>query len=211
MKQVLLRADHRQGDKETARLLELELAERHVRVTWDMASDDLGAAVFVTAFPSAGMLADIERLLQNRSFPILCCCWESDEALPSGVIRIERPFPVARFCDSLAQTVKDGKTESLLPSADLTALSLDPITGTVTFGKHRVSLTKKEAALLALLFERRGIPVSREEALLAVWGAEAAGDTNVVDVYIRYLRQKLDERFDTRFIRTVRGKGYLLK
>ena len=71
--------------------------------------------------------------------------------------------------------------------------------------------TRTEAALLALLLDRNGEPVSRQEALAAVWSSQASEDTNLVDVYIRYLRQKLDEHFDMRLIRTARGKGYYIK
>ena len=210
MKRVLLRADDRPIDRETARLLELELACRHVGVTYDVTADDLGVAVFVSSYPSAELLAEMEEFSQSRKRPTLCCCRESEEPLPVGVIRVDRPFPVGRFCDSLAQTVKEGKNDIVLSHSGK-ELSLNHQTGTVTVGSHTVSLTKKEAALLSLLLEKRGTPVSREEALYGVWGSDTVEDSNVVDVYIRYLRRKLDEQLDTRLIRTVRGQGYMIK
>jgi len=53
--------------------------------------------------------------------------------------------------------------------------------------------------------------MSRDTLLETVWGYEYAGETNVVDVYIRYLRQKIDEKFNTKIITTVRGVGYVIK
>jgi two-component system response regulator ArlR len=59
--------------------------------------------------------------------------------------------------------------------------------------------------------ENRNIVLTRDTLLREVWGFDYAGDTNVVDVYIRYLRSKIDQRFDTNLIRTVRGVGYILE
>ena len=73
-----------------------------------------------------------------------------------------------------------------------------------------MTLTAREYDLLAYLDDHRGIPVSREELAREVWSLPLS-QSNVVDVYVRYLRKKLDEPFDTRFILTVRGKGYMLK
>lgn len=67
------------------------------------------------------------------------------------------------------------------------------------------------AAFFSTLSSRRGSPVSREDAIRDVWGLNFTGETNVVDVYIRYIQQKLDERFDAKFIVAVRGKGYMLR
>jgi two-component system response regulator ArlR len=61
------------------------------------------------------------------------------------------------------------------------------------------------------LWKTRNIVLTRDTLLREVWGFDYAGDTNVVDVYIRYLRSKIDQRFDTNLIRTVRGVGYILE
>lgn len=210
---VLLRADRSLGDKETARLLALELAERHVLVVEDEGDADcpFGVIVFVASSPSVAILSEMERASGERRCPVLCCAKEGDEPLPTGVIRIERPFSITRFCDSLSQTVQEGKTEILLEAAAVSLPLLDRQSGTVSYRGETVSLTKTEAALLALLLDKNGEPVSRQEALAAVWSSQASEDTNLVDVYIRYLRQKLDEHFDMRLIRTARGKGYYIK
>ena len=61
------------------------------------------------------------------------------------------------------------------------------------------------------LVKNEGKPLSRDHILAEVWGYDFTGDTNLVDVYIRYLRQKIDRRFKKKYIRTVRGIGYMLE
>ena len=74
-----------------------------------------------------------------------------------------------------------------------------------------MELTKKEYDLLAFLIRNRNIVLSRDRILQDVWGYEFMGDTKIVDVYIRYLRSKLDERYGQKYIHTVRGVGYVVK
>jgi len=77
--------------------------------------------------------------------------------------------------------------------------------------QYPVELTKKEYDLLAFLIRNRNIVLSRDRILQDVWGYEFMGDTKIVDVYIRYLRSKLDERYGQKYIHTVRGVGYVVK
>jgi len=72
-------------------------------------------------------------------------------------------------------------------------------------------LTKKEFELLECLMKNKNIALTREQLLNKVWDYEYFGDTNVVDVYIRYLRQKIDEKYGVQLISTVRGVGYIIK
>lgn len=81
----------------------------------------------------------------------------------------------------------------------------------VTFDSQVIELTKKEFDLLVYLMNNKNIVISREQALDAVWGFDFYGNTNVVDVYIRYLRMKLDDAFNTNIIQTVRGAGYVIR
>lgn len=74
-----------------------------------------------------------------------------------------------------------------------------------------VELTNREFALLQYLLENKGRVVSREILIEKVWGFDFAGDTNAVDVYVRFLRGKIDEAFDIKLIHTVRGVGYMIK
>lgn len=90
-------------------------------------------------------------------------------------------------------------------------LVVDRNSRSVTYDDVPVELTKKEYDLLVYLLENKNIVVSREQALDAVWGFDFYGNTNVVDVYVRYLRSKIDDVFDVKLVRTVRGAGYIIK
>ena len=74
-----------------------------------------------------------------------------------------------------------------------------------------VDLTKKEYELLTFLVQNKNIVLTREQILNEVWGYSYIGETNVVDVYIRYLRAKIDETFGKKYILTIRGVGYYVK
>jgi DNA-binding response OmpR family regulator len=75
----------------------------------------------------------------------------------------------------------------------------------------QLDLTKREYDLLEYLLINQDIVLSREKILENVWGYDFMGDTNIVDVYVRYLRSKMDEPFDKKLIHTIRGVGYTLK
>lgn len=74
-----------------------------------------------------------------------------------------------------------------------------------------VDLTKKEYDLLEYMLRNKRTVLTRDQILSTVWGYDYMGDTNVVDVYIRYLRQKLDDKFNEKYIHTMRGVGYVVK
>jgi xanthine/uracil permease len=80
---------------------------------------------------------------------------------------------------------------------------------TFTVAGTPITLTKKEFDLLKYLMEHKGQAVTRDALLTDVWGYDYAGDTNVVDVYIRYLRHKIDEPFGVKTIHTIRAVGYM--
>jgi DNA-binding response OmpR family regulator len=81
----------------------------------------------------------------------------------------------------------------------------------VTRAGKQVNLTAKEYALLEYLLLHRNKVHSRDELFNGVWGSDFLGDSNLIDVYIRYLRGKIDEGFDDKLITTVRGVGYTIK
>lgn len=76
---------------------------------------------------------------------------------------------------------------------------------------EELTLTKKEYELLEYMIKNKNMVLSREQLLNNVWDYEYFGDTNVVDVYVRYLRQKIDEKYGVHLISTVRGIGYIIK
>ena len=101
-----------------------------------------------------------------------------------------------------------GVSENKLQVADLV---MDTSAHTVTRAGQSVDLTAKEYQLLEYLMFNAGIVLSREKIENHIWNFDYEGGTNVVDVYIRYLRKKLDDGHDSRLIHTVRGVGYVLK
>ena len=90
-------------------------------------------------------------------------------------------------------------------------LTLDERRYEVLCGEEPVSLTNREFELLKILLENKNIVMTRDTLLDRVCGYEYAGETNVIDVYIRYLRSKIDERFGMKMIQTVRGVGYVIR
>ena len=81
----------------------------------------------------------------------------------------------------------------------------------VTVKGEPVTLTHKEYELLKYLVENKRNVLSRDQILQTVWGYDYIGDTNVVDVYISYLRSKIDDKFGEKYIYTTRGVGYAIK
>lgn len=78
-------------------------------------------------------------------------------------------------------------------------------------GEQEITLSRKEFSVLEYLIRNKGIVLSREKIEAHIWNYDYAGGSNVVDVYIRYLRKKIDEGFEQKLIHTVRGAGYVLR
>jgi DNA-binding response OmpR family regulator len=90
-------------------------------------------------------------------------------------------------------------------------LALDPLNRTATRGSRLIELTAKEFDLLRYLMEHPRQVLSRQQILENVWGYEFMGDSNIIEVYIRYLRLKVEQEGEKRLIQTVRGVGYVLR
>ncbi len=91
------------------------------------------------------------------------------------------------------------------------ALSLDPLSRRVMSHGTEVTLTPREFALLEYLMNRAGVSLAKSDILEAVWGSAFDGDPNIVEVYIGYLRRKIDAAGAASIIRTVRGVGYSIR
>ena len=78
-------------------------------------------------------------------------------------------------------------------------------------GEKEITLSSREFAVLRYLIQNAGIVLSREKLEQHIWNYDYAGGSNVIDVYIRYLRKKIDEGFEPKLIHTVRGAGYVLR
>lgn len=99
-------------------------------------------------------------------------------------------------------------TSDVFTVADLT---VDCTARTVKRGGKAVSLSSKEFAILEYMIRNSGVVLSREKISHHIWNYDYEGGSNVVDVYIRYLRKKLDDGFEPKLIHTVRGVGYVLR
>lgn len=123
---------------------------------------------------------------------------------------ITKPFAIEEL---LARIRRALRTNTGSGSEILSAqcLQLDAKRHTVTAAGQTVDLTKREFDLLHYLLKNKGLVVSRESLLENVWDFDFDGGTNAVDVYIRFLRGKIDEAFDIKLIHTVRGVGYVIK
>jgi two-component system copper resistance phosphate regulon response regulator CusR len=94
---------------------------------------------------------------------------------------------------------------------EVSDLNIDLSTHTVTRGGNLISLSQREYALLEVLARNKNIVMSRERIEQHIWNFDFASGSNVIDVYIRYLRKKIDADYSTKLIHTVRGSGYILR
>ncbi|WP_206785363.1 response regulator transcription factor [Amycolatopsis sp. MtRt-6] len=122
---------------------------------------------------------------------------------------LSKPFSFVVLIARLRALLRRGAPArpAVLEAGDL---RLDPSARTVHRGQKRIELTAREFGLLEFLLRRAGTALSKNEILTHVWDAHYDGDENVVEVYIGYLRRKIDTPFGTRTIETVRGVGYRL-
>ena len=123
---------------------------------------------------------------------------------------ITKPFAIEELLARIRAALRsrDGREARLLAAGELT---MDVERHQVSVRGQSVELTKKEFDLLHCLLENKGRVLTREALLDSVWGFDFVGETNSVDVYIRFLRSKLDEAFGIKLIHTVRGVGYVIK
>ncbi|NLK43117.1 MAG: response regulator transcription factor [Tissierellia bacterium] len=127
---------------------------------------------------------------------------------------ITKPFAIEELLARIRVALRKRNNSNVMKgSSELSvgSLTLDPIRREVIVDENLIDLTKREFDLLQYLLENKNIVLSRETILQQIWGYDFAGDTNAVDVYIRYLRAKIEEPFGLKFIQTVRGVGYVIK
>jgi len=122
---------------------------------------------------------------------------------------LTKPFSFLVLVARLRALVRRGRPErpTVLYAGDL---SLDPAAHIVTRADNAIALTPREFAVLHFLIRHKGDVVSKSEILQGVWDTYYDGDDNVVEVYVGYLRKKIDQPFNRSSIQTVRGAGYRL-
>ncbi len=218
-----------EDERKIARFLELEL--KHEGYEVETAGDgrtglDLALnhapdlLVLDLMLPELSGIEVCRRLRHESDVPIIMLTAKDDVSdkvmgLDMGADDyMTKPFAIEELLARIRVALRKPREQAAAPAEEDAKLSagklvLDPASYAVRYGEEPVTLTKKEFDLLRYLMENRGKAVTRDELLNNVWGYEYAGDTNVVDVYIRYLRHKIDERFGIHTIQTIRGVGYL--
>lgn len=124
---------------------------------------------------------------------------------------ITKPFAIEELLARIRTTLRLANKSEQSELLSASGLQLDTSRHTVNYMDTAIDLTKREFDLLYFLLKNKDLVVSRETLLENVWGYDYAGDTNVVDVYVRFLRGKIDEVFSIKLIHTVRGVGYVIK
>lgn len=127
---------------------------------------------------------------------------------------ITKPFAIEELLARIRAALRKHPAQAVAEERQLLrakGLSMDPERHEVTVDGQHVELTQREFDLLRYLLENKEKVISRESLLDNVWGFDFVGETNAVDVYIRFLRSKIDERFGMKLIHTVRGVGYVIR
>ena len=214
-----------EDEEALARFLELELRHEGYdvgkagdgRVGLELAeSGTFDLILLDILLPELSGLEVIRRLRRSSQVPVIMLTardtvMDKVSGLDMGADDyITKPFAIEEL---LARIRTALRKHSGMASALLTCglLTMDPARHTVRYDNTPVELTSREFDVLKLLMENQQIVLSRETFLSRVWGYDYMGETNVVDVYIRYLRQKIDEAFDLKTLHTVRGVGYVMK
>jgi two-component system OmpR family response regulator len=136
--------------------------------------------------------------------------WDQVEALDTGADDyLTKPFSYAVLLARVRALLRRGAADrpTVLEAGDI---RVDPASRRVWRGEAVIDVTAREFAVLEYLVRRKGDVVSKREVLDNVWDSDFEGDPNIVEVYVRHLRNKLDRPFDREAIETLRGAGYRL-
>lgn len=215
-----------EDERKIARFLELELQHEGYEV--DTAGDGRTGLEKALTWKPDLMILDLmlpelsgievcRRLRHESDLPIIMLTAKDDVSdkvmgLDMGADDyMTKPFAIEELLARIRVGLKKHRAAAAPVSNVITVgkLSLDPSKYAVTWDGQPLALTKKEFDLLKYLMEHKGQAVTRDALLSDVWGYDYAGDTNVVDVYIRYLRHKIDEPFGVKTIHTIRAVGYM--
>ncbi|MTQ98203.1 response regulator [Pseudoflavonifractor sp. BIOML-A6] len=124
---------------------------------------------------------------------------------------ITKPFEIEELLARIRAALRKRPARPVGETLTAGPLVMDADRHEVTVNGTAVELTRREFDLLKYLLENKERVISRESLLDNVWGFDFVGETNAVDVYIRFLRSKIDEAFDIKLIHTVRGVGYVIR
>ena len=210
-----------------ARFIELELGHEGYSVTlaadgqegFNMASEnDYDVILLDLMLPKLNGLEVCRRLRKTKDTPIIIITAKGDTydkvvGLDYGADDyIVKPFEIEELLARLRVIMRRNKTaETSRSTLELHGISIDTSAYTVAIDGTPIELTKTEHELLHLLVKNMSIVMKREQILDIIWGYDSEVETNVVDVYIRYLRNKLKPFGKDKLIETVRGVGYVIR
>jgi len=214
-----------EDEKPLARFLQLELGHEGYLVT--LAHDGPGGLSLALEHEFDMILIDwmlpgmegievCKKLRESKQIPILMLTArgmisERVNGLDAGADDyVVKPFAIEELIARI-RAIQRRQSDRSSDTYKLQDLVLDPVAHRVEREGQQIDLSVREYDLLKYFLENKGVVQTRESLLRHVWGFSFAGETNVVDVYIRYLRAKIDDSFETKLIHTVRGVGYVLR
>jgi DNA-binding response OmpR family regulator len=216
---VLVVEDDR--DIASAVALELEHAGYEAKVEGDgagalLAADDWSPHLVVLdlGLPSIDGIDVCRRLRSESGIPILVLTARGEvedriRGLDAGADDyLIKPFSLGELMARVRSTLRRSRMRDEGERLDLAGLVLDCRARTVSYGQQAIELTQREFDLLELFMRHPGQALPRATILSEVWGYDFLGGSNVIDVYVRYLRGKLEAAGQPRVIQTVRGIGY---
>lgn len=216
-----------EDDVKIARFLELELKHEGYmveqahdgRVGLEKAvNEHFNLVILDVMLPSLNGMEVLRRLRQSSEIPVIMLT--AKDEVTDKVMGLDigaddyltKPFAIEELLARIRTALKRRRVPVQNTNIiTVGGLQVDLDKHLVNYNHETVELTKREYDLLVYLIENKGIVLTRDKILEKVWGYDYYGDTNVVDVYIRYLRSKIDEKFNTKLIHSIRGVGYVLK
>ena len=208
-----------EDEEKIARFIELELVHEGYKVIkvnngrdgLEIAEKgEIDLVLLDIMLPELNGLEVLRRLRKTSDIPVIMLAardavMDKVSGLDGGAIE-ELLARVRKALKKRIVTVK--KDEDVLRRG---LLSLDRLKHKVMYDNNEIELTNREFMLLKILIENKNIVLTRDVLMEKVCGYDYVGETNVIDVYIRYLRTKIDDRFNIKIITTVRGVGYVIK
>lgn len=218
-----------EDEKQIARFVELELTHEGYQVmveyngkkgllSWQ--EGDFSLIILDIMLPGLDGIEVCQRIRRESSIPIIMVTAKDStsdkvKGLDIGADDyLTKPFAIeellARIRALLRRNINSNESDKrgLLKAGNLV---VDQAKYRVSRAGEVIELTKKEYDLLVYLLINKAIVLSRGKILNDVWGYDYVGETNIVDVYIRYLRSKIDDPYQEKLIQTVRGVGYVIK
>jgi two-component system, OmpR family, response regulator ArlR len=124
---------------------------------------------------------------------------------------LTKPFEIEELLARIRVYERDKTVKNKSDKIMVNDIIMDNKEHQVWRADRKIELTKKEYDLLEMLLLNKNIVLTREQLIESIWGYDFVGDTNVVDVFIRYLRSKIDDGFENKLITTIRGVGYVIR